>query len=76
MTKSREELLQRLAEKQAVKNTDPEIRELIGFLSASILTLGEEVENLSEEVENLQARIAELEDRERENRQRAWYRDR
>ncbi|WP_129115501.1 hypothetical protein [Halegenticoccus tardaugens] len=69
MTDEREELLRQLNEKQAVHGVDPETRALIGLLSATVLTLGEEIDDLRQ-------RIEKLESTDEEQRKRAWYSER
>jgi predicted nucleic acid-binding Zn-ribbon protein len=71
MANSREELVQQLNEKQAVRGTNSETRELLGFLDTTIRTLGKEIDTL-------QQRVAELEEEVNgdEQQNRAWYSER
>ena len=70
-TDPRDELLQQLNEMQAVEGIDAETRTLIGVLSETIVTYGEEIDEL-------QQRVAELEDAvdADEQQMRAWYSER
>ncbi|WP_458209953.1 hypothetical protein [Haladaptatus sp. NG-SE-30] len=71
MPSTREDLLQQLNELQAVHGVDSETRAVIGSLTETIRTLGEEIDDL-------QQRVTELEDAldEDERRKRTWYSER
>lgn len=72
MSETREQLIRELSEKQAVEGLDPETRIVIGHLTETVQTLGEEIDDL-------QQRVAELEDggeTDEERKRREWYSER
>jgi uncharacterized protein YlxW (UPF0749 family) len=71
MPDAREDLLQRLNEMQAVDGIDSETREVIGLLSATIRSLGAEIDDLQQRVEELEKAVDD-DDR----RKRMWYSER
>lgn len=72
MSEAREQLVRELSEKQAVEGLDPETRIVIGLLTETVQTLGEEIDDL-------QQRVAELEEggeTDEERTRREWYSER
>ncbi|ODR80541.1 hypothetical protein BG842_03540 [Haladaptatus sp. W1] len=76
MTDSHDELLQQVNEMQAASGVDPETRKIIGILSETINTLGEEIEELQQHVAELEESIEKNGHREDDEQRQAWYSER
>jgi hypothetical protein len=80
MADSHDELLQRVNEMQAARGIDPDARKIIGVLTETIDTLGEEIEELQRRVAELEQQAersdAPGDDADGDERKHAWYSER
>ncbi|MCO8243781.1 MULTISPECIES: hypothetical protein [unclassified Haladaptatus] len=76
MTDTHDELLQQLNEMQAARGIDPDTRKVIGALSETVHTLGEEIDDLQTRVNELEERAAKDERSGDDEKKQAWYSER
>lgn len=81
MTDSHDELLQQVNEMQAARGLDPDTRKIIGVLSETITTLGEEIDELQQRITELEqhpekSNAPDGEGADGDERKQAWYSER
>ena len=76
MADTRDDLLQQLNELQAVHGIDTETRKVIGALSETIVTLGDEIDDLRQRVAELEDIVDGYDRVEDEQQKQAWYSER